>query len=139
MRKDYHGSGYASENIPEHWRNVPTNSFLCIIQLSAHLYNICISPALVRLVVLCVFQQHFVHVGAGILKQFVCVVEDDEGDLAVAQDAELVGLFHQAKLALGERHLRGERKNKEASNGRQKSRQLVGNIFFTEKKGKRRG
>ena len=32
-------------------------------------------------------------------------VEDDDRDLAVAEDAELVGLLHQAKLPLGEGHL----------------------------------
>ncbi len=33
-------------------------------------------------------------------------VEDDDEDLAVAQDAELVSLLHQPKLTLGERHLK---------------------------------
>ena len=32
-------------------------------------------------------------------------VEDDDGDLAVAQDAQLVGLLHEAELSLGEGHL----------------------------------
>ena len=32
-------------------------------------------------------------------------VEDDDGDLAVAEDGELVGLLHQAELALCEGHL----------------------------------
>ena len=32
-------------------------------------------------------------------------VEDDDGDLAVAEDGQLVGLLHQTKLALGEGHL----------------------------------
>ena len=32
-------------------------------------------------------------------------VEDDDGDLAVAEDGELVGLLHQAKLALCKGHL----------------------------------
>lgn len=49
----------------------------------AHLYNVRVGSALVGLVVLCVFQQHFVHVCAGILEQFVRAVENDEGDLAV--------------------------------------------------------
>ncbi len=35
-------------------------------------------------------------------------VEDDDGDFAVAQHAQLVGLLHQPKLALRERHLRQE-------------------------------
>ena len=32
-------------------------------------------------------------------------VEDDDGDLAVAQYRQLVSLLHQAELPLGERHL----------------------------------
>ena len=32
-------------------------------------------------------------------------VEDDDGDLAVAEHAQLVGLLHQPELALGEGHL----------------------------------
>lgn len=49
----------------------------------AHLYNVRVGSALVGLVVLCVFQQHFVHVCAGVLEQFVRAVENDEGDLTV--------------------------------------------------------
>ena len=70
-----------------------------------YLNDVSIGPALVRLVVLCVFEQDLVHVGAGVLEQLVGVVEDDEGDLTVAQHAQLVRLLHQAKLPLGERHL----------------------------------
>lgn len=70
-----------------------------------YLYDVCIGPAFMRLIVFCVLEQHFVHVGAGVLKQLVGVVEDDEGNLTVTQHTQLVGLFHQAKLALGERHL----------------------------------
>ena len=32
-------------------------------------------------------------------------VEDDDGDLAVAEDAQLVRFLHQTELPLGERHL----------------------------------
>lgn len=70
-----------------------------------YLDNVSVSPALVWLVVLGVLQQDLVHVSAGILEQLVGVVKDDESDLAVAQDAQLVGLLHQTKLPLGERHL----------------------------------
>lgn len=58
-----------------------------------------------RLVVLSVLEENFVHVCAGILKQFVGAVEYDKCDLAVAQDAELVRLLHEAELALGESNL----------------------------------
>lgn len=46
------------------------------------------------LIVLSVFKQNFVHVGAGVLEQFISAVEDDEGDLTVAQNAQLIGLLH---------------------------------------------
>lgn len=60
-------------------------SFLLQIKKAvlAHLYNVRVGSALVGLVVLCVFQQHFVHVCAGVLEQFVRAVENDEGDLTV--------------------------------------------------------
>ena len=53
----------------------------------------------------CIFEQNFVHVGASVLEQFVVGVEDNDGDLAVAEDGQLVGLLHQTKLALCKRHL----------------------------------
>ena len=58
-----------------------------------------------RLVVLGVFEQDFVHVGRGVLVQFVAAAEDDEGDLAVAQHRQLVGLLHQPEFPLGECYL----------------------------------
>lgn len=73
----------------------------------AHLDDVGVGAALVRLVVLRVLEQHLVHVGAGVLEQLVGVVEDDERDLAVAQHAQLVRLLHQPELPLGERHLQG--------------------------------
>ena len=39
-----------------------------------------------------VLQQYFVHVSAGVLEELVVAVEDDDRDLAVAQNAQLVGL-----------------------------------------------
>ena len=35
----------------------------------------------------------------------VAAAEDDEGDLAVAEDGQLVRLLHQSELPLGERDL----------------------------------
>jgi len=69
------------------------------------LHDILVSLGLVGLIVLCVFQQNLVHVRAGVLEQLVVRVEDDDGDLAVAQHAQLVGFLHQAELPLGEGHL----------------------------------
>lgn len=49
-----------------------------------------------------ILQQDAVHIGTSILKQLVIAVEYDNDNLALAQHAQLVGLFHEAKLALGE-------------------------------------
>lgn len=70
-----------------------------------YLHNVRVGSALVGFVVLCVFQEDFVHVGAGVLEQLVGAVEDDEGDFTVAQNAQLIGLLHQSKLPLHEGHL----------------------------------
>ena len=56
-------------------------------------------------VVLGVLEEDFVHVGGGVLVEFVAAAEDDEGDLAVAQHRQLVGLLHHPEFALVERHL----------------------------------
>ena len=50
-------------------------------------------------------QQGAVHVAAGVLEQLVGAADHDEGDLTVAQDAQLIRLLHHAKPALGEGHL----------------------------------
>lgn len=57
------------------------------------------------LTVLRVLQEHAVHVRAGILEEAIGAVEDDEGDLTVAEHAQLIGLLHQPELPLGKRHL----------------------------------
>lgn len=64
------------------------------------------------LVVLGVLQQDFVHVRAGVLEQLVGAVEDDEGYFTVAENAQLVGLLHQAELPLHESHLEEQSKPK---------------------------
>ena len=58
-----------------------------------------------------VLEQHAAHVRAGVLEQLVGVVEDDQRDLAVAQNAQLVRFLHQPELALRERHLRATHTN----------------------------
>ena len=50
--------------------------------------------------------QHLVHICASILVQLVTAREDDECDLAVAEDRELVRLLHHPKLPLVKSHLR---------------------------------
>ena len=72
---------------------------------NSNLDDVTVGPALVWFIVLGVFEKHFVHVGRGILEQFVCAVEDDEGDFAVAQDAQFVCLLHEAEFPFGESHL----------------------------------
>ena len=73
--------------------------------LPPHLDYVLVCTALVRVVVLGVLEKYFVHVGTGVLEQFVGAAEHDERDLAVAEDAQFVCLLHESKLALGERHL----------------------------------
>lgn len=53
-----------------------------------------------RLVVLGVLEKDFVHVGAGVLKQLVRAVENDERDLTVTEYTEFIGFLHQSKLSL---------------------------------------
>ena len=72
---------------------------------SAHLDDVVVSSRLMRFVILRVLEQHFVHVGRRVLEQLVGATEDDQGNLTIAQHRQLVGLLHQAELALGERHL----------------------------------
>lgn len=67
--------------------------------------NIRISPALMRLVILRVLEQNFVHISRRVLEEFAPGVEDDERDLAVAQHRQLVRLLHQPELPFRERHL----------------------------------
>lgn len=73
--------------------------------LVQRLNDILVGAALMGLVVLGVLEEHLVHVGAGILEQFVGGVEDDECDLTVTQDAQLISLLHQTELPLGESYL----------------------------------
>lgn len=57
------------------------------------------------LTVLRVLQEHAVHVCAGILEEAVGAVEDDEGNLTVAEHTQLIGLLHQSELPLGKCYL----------------------------------
>ena len=78
-----------------------------------YLDNVHIGAGLLRLIVLGVLEQHLVHVRAGVLKELVVAAEYDEGNLAVAQHRQLVGLLHQAEFPLGEGHLKNEYKEEE--------------------------
>lgn len=73
---------------------------------SFYLDDIFVRQALVWLIVFRVFEQHFVHVGARILVQFIAAGEYDECNFAIAQHRQFVRLFHDAEFALVESHLR---------------------------------
>lgn len=70
-----------------------------------YLEDVGVGAALMGLTVLRVLQEHSVHVCAGILEEAVGTVEDDEGDLTVAEYTQLIGFLHQPKLPLGKCHL----------------------------------
>ena len=53
----------------------------------------------------CILEEHFVHVCGCILEELVMRIEDNDRDFTVAQNAQLVGFFHQTKLSLGESDL----------------------------------
>lgn len=62
--------------------------------LGRYLDDVGVGSALVRLVVLRVLEEHFVHVGAGVLEQLVGAVEDDECYFTVTEHAEFIGFLH---------------------------------------------
>ena len=74
---------------------------------ATHVDNVFVGERFVRLVVFGVLEQHFVHVRGRILVELVRGAEDDERDLAVAKDAQLVGLLHHTEFTLVESHLWG--------------------------------
>ena len=65
-----------------------------------YINDIFVGEGLVGLVVLGVLEEHLVHVGAGILVEFVAAAEDNESYFTVTQHRELVSLFHHTKLPL---------------------------------------
>lgn len=78
-----------------------------------YLNDIFVGQRLVWLIVFCVLEQHSIHVCAGILIQLIAGREYDEGDLAVAQHRQLVGLLHDAEFAFVEGHLEDAKRGKE--------------------------
>jgi hypothetical protein len=64
-------------------------------------------PLFVRLgACLGVLLQNRVHISAGVLEELVVGVENDEGDVTVAEHTQLHGFLHQPILALGKCDLR---------------------------------
>lgn len=76
-----------------------------MIPENTDLQDILVSSALLRIAVLRVLQKYFIHVGAGVLKQLICAVEDYQCYFTVAQHAQFVRFLHQAKLTLRKSHL----------------------------------
>lgn len=48
---------------------------------------------------------YLIHIRASVLVKFVVRAEDDEGDLAITEDAEFIRLLHHAEFTLVERNL----------------------------------
>ena len=91
---------------------------------NTYLDDVFVGPTLVRLVILCILEQHFVHVGAGILEQFITTVEYDQRYLAVAEYAEFVSFLHQTKFPLGKGDLYRGCKNRRWGDGNQQSARM---------------
>ena len=70
-----------------------------------YLDDIFVGKGLVRFVVLGVLEEYFVHIGTGVLVELIAGGENDERDLAVAEDRQFVGFLHHPELAFVERHL----------------------------------
>ena len=58
-----------------------------------------------RIFFTCILEENFVHVCGCILEELVMRIEDNDRDFTVAQNAQLVGFFHQTKLSLCESDL----------------------------------
>ena len=70
-----------------------------------HVNDVLVGERLVGFVVLGILEEDLVHVGRSVLVKFVRRAEDDQRDLAIAQDAQLVSLFHDSELSFVERYL----------------------------------
>lgn len=65
-----------------------------------YLNNIRVCSAFMWFIILGVLEKNFVHVSAGVLKQLVRAVENDECYFTVAQHTEFIGFLHQSELSL---------------------------------------
>lgn len=81
--------------------------------------DVFVCSAFVWLIILRVLEQNFIHVSTSVLEQFIGTVENNQGNLAVAQYTQLISFLHQAKLSLCKRHLQNTDMYK------------IENIFFT--------
>lgn len=80
--------------------------------LDSYLDDVRVGSAFVRLIILRVLEKDLVHVGAGVLKQLVGAVENDEGDFTVTEHTEFIGFLHESKLSLCKSDLDNEGKEK---------------------------
>ena len=74
-------------------------------KFQTYLNNVLVCQRLMRFIVLCILEEHLVHVRAGVLIQLVARAEDDQGDLTVTQHGQLVGFLHNSEFSLVECHL----------------------------------
>lgn len=74
-----------------------------------YLNNIRVRSAFMRFIILCVLEKNFVHVSAGVLKQLVRAVENDECYFTVTQHTEFIGFLHQSELSLCKSDLEKEK------------------------------
>lgn len=73
---------------------------------STYIDNVLIGSTFVRVAILCVLKEYFVHVCTGVLEELVSAAEHDQGNFTIAEDAQLVGLLHQTEFAFREGDLR---------------------------------
>ena len=76
-----------------------------VLSLSLYLQNFVVRSTFMWFVVFGVLEQDLVHICRRVLEKFIRGIEDDQCDFTVTENAELVGLLHQAELPLGECHL----------------------------------
>lgn len=80
--------------------------------LDSYLNNVRVGSAFVRLIIFRVLEKDFVHISAGVLKQLVRAVENDEGYFTVTEHTEFIGFLHESKLSLCKSDLDKRRKTK---------------------------
>lgn len=59
-----------------------------------YLNNIRVGSAFMRFIIFCILEKNFVHISAGILKQFVRAVENDECYFTVTEHTKFIGFLH---------------------------------------------
>ena len=65
-----------------------------ISRYMCYINNIRVGSAFMRFIIFCILEKNFVHVSAGILKQFVRAVENDECYFTVTEHTKFIGFLH---------------------------------------------